>query len=65
MGWKCSCQGLDVCNGDLREEKIHQGGTAPVFFFGALVINLHGNSPAAGAGMAQPGPSAPRCCRML
>lgn len=32
MGWKYSCQGLDVCNGDLREEKIHQGGTAPVFF---------------------------------
>lgn len=33
MGWKCSCQGLDVCNGDLREEKIHQGGAAPVFFW--------------------------------
>lgn len=33
--------------------------------YGVLVINLHGNSPAAGAGMPQRGPSAPRCCRML
>lgn len=34
-------------------------------FSGVLVINLHGNSPSAGAGMPQRDPSAPRCCRML